>query len=177
MEYLILATIRIGGRLLLSHAQILLDAINDRPVYAHVGDVRFSPKNAADLASALDRDGCLELCDDSSVDGDMTRLVEVCRQLGLTYRLWHERGRTQEAGVSTWAPGMEKPASFIGDHIDSDAVLVKAGVLADVLAALHEGRVEEAFGKLPVIPVLPPLELVETIATAKASPVTQTATT
>lgn len=64
----------------------------------------------------------------------MSRLVEACRRLGLTYRVWHERGRILEPAVSTWTPEMEKQLSYIGDHIDSDAVLVKASVLAEVIA-------------------------------------------
>jgi hypothetical protein len=160
----VLAIIRIGGRLDATRAETLIDAITETQVFAGEGDTCFVSRSIEDLVAATDDDGCLQLCDDSAPWGEMPAIAGACRELGLSYRLWHEATTDCGPEVTWWAPGMGHPESVPGDHMDSDTVLVHAGVVEAALAALRKGGIEEAAALLASVVTrveVPRLDVVE----------------
>jgi hypothetical protein len=160
----VIAKIWIGGTLRAANAQVLIDAINEAQVYPEEGDIHFQPCSAVDLMEARTTDGLLYLCDDEAPWGEMDSMIEVCGRLGLSYRHWHEASSDGGAAVTWWAPGMDQPISYPSDHFDQDRIFVDVGVVRSTLDLLRTGQVGDAValleGALPVMPSLPPFEIV-----------------
>ena len=160
----ILAIIRIGGRLEAGQAPRLIAAINGAHLYAAEGDTWFQPRDAADLVAARTATGFLELTDDEAPYGEMPGIVVICRELGLSYRLWHEGSNDCGAEISIWVPGMERAVTFSGDHTNPDAILVDTNHISGALSAFRLGLVESAVesleAMLPEVPELPAFEVV-----------------
>ncbi len=158
-----LAIIWIGGQLHESRADVLIAAINNTLVFAHEGDNYFEPGNAGDLVDALIPEGSLYLCDDSANWGDMPEIKKACRELNLSYRLWHESLVEFGSLVEMWAPGMKQPVAVSGDHTDSTSFFANGPDVKRALLLLEEGKDDEAAQVLntlvPEVP-LPRFELI-----------------
>ncbi len=166
MSERVLAIIRIGGKLDVSCAQVLIDAINDAHLFAHLGDTYYEPHTLDDLVAALDPNGYLQLTDDEAPGGEMPGIVSCCRELGLPYRLWCQSSSDFGSEVRMWVPGMERAVVSHGDHNDPDAILVNAEHITAVASTLGAGLLKEAKEALEAIlrdvPALPPFEVVST---------------
>lgn len=124
------------------------------------------PESIEGLLQAPQKDGTLHYQHDRTV----ASIVEVCRAIGLTYRLW----TSDEEGVTTverWAPGMDAPARFHGHPTDPSLDLVDAAVVRRAIKLLRRGKTGLARHTLeqscPDLPAIPPFELAPDRSTAK----------
>lgn len=140
----VLAIIWIGGQVDESCVEILIDAINETPVYTHDGDTCYKPTCADDLFDALTSNGHLYLCDDNAPSGEMPAIMAACQTLDLSYRLWREADTDRGSTVTFWSPGLERSLTFGGEHMHPETTLIDSTVLVDSLKAIQEGRAEAA---------------------------------
>lgn len=165
MSERVLAIIRIGGQLDTSRAEVLIDAINEARLFTDEGDLPYKPRRLADLIAACTIEGHLLLCDEEAPFGELPSLKKICRELGLSYRQWHESVPDLGSLVEVWVPGMELPLLLTGDHCEPDTFLVDGMKVGNALELLERGDVAGAITAirsiLPQLPELPPFELIE----------------
>ena len=163
----VLARIWIGGRLKRSESYKLVLAVRQAsvsvrsPGWEHI---ICRPRSIEGLLEATD-EGILHLQDTAAPDGEMPLLRKTCRELGLTYRLWHEPTPDDGCRVEVWEPGMEEPLQLRGDPLDPFTHFVES--LPVQLAANHlrAGNADQALTLLerasPQIPEVPPLVVID----------------
>jgi hypothetical protein len=156
------ANICIGGQLPPSRIPDLLRAICDAGVSLEWGDAVFRPATGEELLAKLE-EGQIWLCDEES-HGEFPELEATCRKLGLPYTRYAEGGVETDAELVDWRPGMRKALTRIASNCDQSTAYVTTKDVERALKHLKAGRTEQARRILerlcPVIPALPPFEIV-----------------
>lgn len=156
------ACIRIGGEIRHRRLVKLLKAIQLESVSHEWGEPPFEPKRAEELATAV-RGDHLFMCDDQASSGEFAELESACRRLGLAYTRWCDGGRTYDAEVVDWRPGMRVPVVRVGSNYP-DTIYVDAEEVRNALKHLEAGRAGKAKAMLralcPHVAALPPFDIV-----------------
>ena len=167
MSERVLARIWIGGRLLRSRSYKLVLAVRKASVSVGVPGFEHITCEPMSIEGLLEStvEGVLHLQDSQAPDGEMPILTRTCRQLELTYRLWHEPTLDDGCRVEVWEPGMRSPLRLHGDQTDPHTHLVESLPIQLAKTHLREGDVDKALALLeracPAVPEVPELELVE----------------
>jgi hypothetical protein len=167
MSERVLTRIWIGGNVRRGESHELVLAVNKArvsvgsPGWEHV---LCRPMSIDGLMEAT-TEGVLHLQDDAAPDGEMPILTKVCREIGLTYRLWHEPTLEDGCRVEVWEPGMKEPVRLRGDPCDPFTHLVESVPIRLAIDHLRNGEITAALDLLqrasPDIPEVPPLVVIE----------------
>ncbi len=156
------ASIRIGGAVERSRIEPLLEVIRWME-FGPAWDEPFKSKDPDDLLDAL-TDGRLWLCNAEINFSALSKLEEVCQDLGLGYTQHVEAGIGDDASLTDWRPGMNQTLFRTGSNADGDATLVPKAEVREALTELEAGRVAEATEMLrrlcQNVPELPPFTIV-----------------
>ena len=167
MSERVLARIWIGGKLPRSCSYKLVLAVRRARVSVGVPGFEHITCEPVSIEGLLEAtvEGVPHLQDSQAPDGEMPILTSACRQLGLTYRLWHDPTLDDGCRVEVWGPGMDRPLRLLGDKTDPHTHLVESLPVQLAINHLRDGHLDRALALLkracPAVPEVPELELVE----------------
>jgi hypothetical protein len=168
------AGIEIGGKMTREGAEALAEVMVDEGL-DYGASILFAmlrgddPRQVEDLSYGWLDHGVLHAASDSVPWGEFDCVEAKCRELGLTY-VRRSEGRYDISPEVVWSAGGDAPREALTDHVGNH--MVQAGDVARVMAeaeskgigdTMHELKLlrEGLAAILPVIPVVPPLEIVE----------------